>query len=63
MIHLLINAVSSKGFGGKFGVQNDRMDKSAVTFQENPERTGTNYTKVKPDIGKSIHDQALMSFL
>lgn len=41
-----------QGFGGKFGVQNDRMDKSAVSFQENPEKTGTNYTKVKPDIGK-----------
>lgn len=41
-----------QGFGGKFGVQSDRMDKSALTFQENPEKTGTNYTKVKPDIGK-----------
>lgn len=40
-----------KGFGGKFGVQNDRMDKSAVGFQENPDRIGTNYTKTKPDIG------------
>ncbi|XP_031623203.1 hematopoietic lineage cell-specific protein [Contarinia nasturtii] len=41
------------GFGGKFGVQNDRMDKSALTFQENPDKTGTNYTKVKPDIGSA----------
>lgn len=41
------------GFGGKFGVQNDRMDKSALTFQENPEKPGTNYTKVKPDIGSA----------
>lgn len=41
-----------QGFGGKFGVQNDRMDKSALTFQENPEKPGTNYTKVKPDIGE-----------
>lgn len=44
--------VCFQGFGGKFGVQNDRMDKSALTFQENPDITGTNYTKVKPDIGK-----------
>lgn len=41
------------GFGGKFGVQSDRMDKSALTFQENPEKTGTNYAKVKPDIGSA----------
>jgi cortactin len=40
----------SHGFGGKFGVQKDRMDKSAVGFQEQPERVGTNYSKVKPDI-------------
>ncbi|XP_055618854.1 src substrate cortactin isoform X2 [Toxorhynchites rutilus septentrionalis] len=38
------------GFGGKFGVQSDRMDKSAVGFQEQ-DKIGTNYTKVKPDIG------------
>lgn len=30
------------------------MDKSALTFQENPEKTGTNYAKVKPDIGKEM---------
>lgn len=41
----------SKGFGGKFGVQEDRMDKSAVGFQDNSNKTGTNYTKTKPDIG------------
>uniref|UniRef100_A0A182QK20 SH3 domain-containing protein n=1 Tax=Anopheles farauti TaxID=69004 RepID=A0A182QK20_9DIPT len=40
------------GFGGKFGVQNDRMDKSALGFQEQ-EKIGTNYTKVKPDIGSA----------
>lgn len=40
-----------QGFGGKFGVQNDRMDKSAISFKENPEQIGTNYTKTKPDIG------------
>lgn len=43
-----------QGFGGQFGVQKDRMDKSALTFQENPDKTGTNYTKVKPDIGKYL---------
>lgn len=42
-----------QGFGGKFGVQSDRMDKSALTFAENTEKTGTNYTKTKPDIGMS----------
>lgn len=40
-----------KGFGGKFGVQTDRVDKSASTYNEEPEKVGTNYTKVKPDIG------------
>ncbi|CAG9856611.1 unnamed protein product [Phyllotreta striolata] len=39
-----------KGFGGKFGVQTDRVDKSAANF-EPPTAVGTNYTKVKPDIG------------
>lgn len=41
------------GFGGKFGVQTDRMDKSAVTFNEEPSKVGTTYTKVKPDIGSA----------
>lgn len=27
------------------------MDRSAVGFQENPDKIGTNYTKTKPDIG------------
>lgn len=39
-----------KGFGGKFGIESDRMDKSAHTFQEQVEKVGTNYQKVKPDI-------------
>ncbi|XP_019762425.1 src substrate cortactin [Dendroctonus ponderosae] len=38
------------GFGGKFGLQTDRVDKSAANFDE-PGKVGTNYTKVKPDIG------------
>lgn len=41
------------GFGGKFGVQTDRMDKSAVTFNEQPTKVGTTYTKTKPDIGSA----------
>lgn len=41
------------GFGGKFGVQTDRMDKSAVTFDEEPQKVGTVYSKVKPDIGNA----------
>lgn len=45
----------TQGFGGKFGVQNDRMDKSAIGFESNPEKIGTNYTKTKPDIGTSSH--------
>lgn len=38
------------GFGGKFGVQTDRFDKSAASFDP-PSKVGTNYTRVKPDIG------------
>lgn len=41
-----------KGFGGKFGVQTDRMDKSAVAFDDDANiKVGTAYSKVKPDIG------------
>lgn len=29
------------------------MDKSAVTFSEQPLKVGTAYTKVKPDIGSA----------
>ncbi|RZC27639.1 src substrate cortactin-like [Asbolus verrucosus] len=39
------------GFGGKFGLQTDRVDKSAASFNEEPAKVGTNYTRVKPDIG------------
>lgn len=39
-----------KGFGGKFGVETDRMDKSAHSFQEQVDKVGTNYQKIKPDI-------------
>lgn len=40
----------SQGFGGKFGLQKDRMDKCAVGFQDAPDKIGTNYTKVKPEV-------------
>lgn len=51
-----------QGFGGKFGVQNDRMDKSALNFSENSDKTGTNYTKVKPDIGKYMTFKTRQTF-
>jgi len=41
-----------QGFGGKFGVQTDRVDKSAHAFDET-EKVSPAYVKVKPDIGKS----------
>ncbi|XP_049952753.1 src substrate cortactin [Schistocerca serialis cubense] len=40
-----------QGFGGKFGLQTDRVDKSAHDFNAKPEKVGTNYEKVKPDVG------------
>lgn len=33
-------------------MQRDRVDKSAHDFNEQPERVGTNYDKMKPDVGK-----------
>jgi hypothetical protein len=43
-----------QGFGGKFGVQTDRVDRSAHDFNEQPERVGTNYEKSRPDIGELL---------
>lgn len=43
-----------QGFGGKFGVQSDRMDKSAHKFEEKQESIGTNYQRTKPDIQGSV---------
>ena len=38
------------GFGGKFGLQKDRVDKSAVkSYDEESEKIGTNYEKTRPD--------------
>lgn len=40
-----------QGFGGKFGVQKDRMDKSAASYADGgKQQVGTNYTKTKPVI-------------
>jgi hypothetical protein len=33
-------------------VQRDRVDKSAHDFNEQPEKVGTNYDKMKPDVGE-----------
>ena len=38
-----------KGFGGKFGVQSDRVDKTALSYEEEPEKVGTNYEKTRPE--------------
>ena len=37
----------TKGFGGKFGVQTDRQDASAVGFEDQQGPVGTNYEKNK----------------
>lgn len=38
----------TKGFGGKFGVQSDRQDATAVGFDEGTGHVGTVYEKDKP---------------
>lgn len=38
----------TKGFGGKFGVQSDRQDATAVGFDEETGYVGTVYEKDKP---------------
>jgi hypothetical protein len=45
----LLQTDYAKGFGGKFGVQSDRVDKTAHTYEEEPERVGTNYEKYRPE--------------
>ena len=48
------------GFGGKFGVQKDRVDKSAVkSYEETGEKVGTNYEKTRPD-GKILVQSYLL---
>jgi hypothetical protein len=39
---------STIGFGGKFGVQTDRKDKSALTYDEEQDKIGTNYERTRP---------------
>jgi hypothetical protein len=42
----------SKGFGGKYGVESDKKDKSAIGFERESEHVipvGTNYKPTKPD--------------
>ncbi len=36
-------------FGGEYGVQTDRQDRSAHTWEEQQDRVGTNYIKTKPE--------------
>lgn len=45
-------ACKPQGFGGKFGIEKDRIDKSAYDFSEEPKPVGTQYQKEKPQIGK-----------
>ena len=40
----------NQGFGGKFGVECDRVDKSAHTFNDQEEKVGTVYEKEKPQV-------------
>ena len=47
------------GFGGKFGLQKDRVDKSAVkSYDEESEKIGTNYEKTRPD-GMNFYRQCV----
>ena len=45
---MLIAYFSIKGFGGKFGVQTDRKDKSALSYDEEQDKIGTNYERTRP---------------
>lgn len=38
----------TKGFGGKYGLQTDRVDKAAVGFDTDEGHIGTTYDKEKP---------------
>ncbi len=44
----------SKGFGGKYGVENAAKDKTASAFTDPAEPVGTNYKPVKPDLKADI---------
>ena len=43
-----VSFLSTIGFGGKFGVQTDRKDKSALTYDEEQDKIGTNYERTRP---------------
>lgn len=42
-----------KGFGGKFGIQTDRVDKCALGFNEPADKVGTTYDKPKPSVASA----------
>lgn len=44
----------SQGFGGKFGVQNDRMDKSALTYDVKPTPPHASYKSTKPEFCEGL---------
>ena len=51
------------GFGGKFGVQKDRVDKSAVkSYEETGEKIGTNYEKTRPDGKIMVQSYGLVTY-
>ena len=41
----------AKGFGGKFGVAENKQDAAAHSYTEQTEAVGTNYQKTRP-VGK-----------
>ena len=52
------------GFGGKFGVQKDRVDKSAVkSYEETGEKIGTNYEKTRPDGKIMVQSYGLVTYI
>ena len=48
--------------GGKFGVQSDRVDKNAHSYEEEPEKVGTNYERTRPE-GNDCHKRSSPSNL
>ena len=62
MTYSVCGADYSQGFGGKFGVQSDRMDKTAHTFTEQPTPVGSSYKPTKPDLdGNNIAMNSIIS--
>ena len=50
-LNIFLHSLDYKaGFGGKFGIQKDRVDKSAIaSYDEQKDRIGTNYERTRPD--------------